>query len=140
MKEKITFEHVATVSGGRVRIYMASKSLKNKANGKRYSEKPEEKSFYKNKEGNETVVRLIPTKFRFVAVSDAHTHIERLAFPCWKINPIRASHPYFWLCDTIAGKNTFMSHGGDSDAVKPDRVYLRMLATANGFQYSRGEK
>jgi hypothetical protein len=30
-----------------------------------------------------------------------------------------------------------MIHGGDSNKVKPDRVYLRMLSAANGYQYSK---
>jgi hypothetical protein len=106
VKPKITFEHVATVSGGRVRIYKASEVLRNKANGKPYKNEPEARKFYKNKEGNELVTRYIPKSFCYVAISDAHTHIERLAFPCWRINPVRGTTPYFWLCDTIAGKNT----------------------------------
>lgn len=140
MKPTITFEHVATNKTGRIRIYRASRALKNKANGKRYRNERETVKFYRTKErdSNDLIERHLSTTFRYVAVSDAHTHIERLAFPCWFMRPLDEDGlPYFWQCDTIAGVNTFMIYGGDSMAVKPDQVYLRMLATGNGFQYKR---
>lgn len=80
---------------------------------------------------------MLPPTFEFVTISDSSSHIERLAFPCWKIKPINSDCPYFWQHATIAGVNTFMIYGGDRRAVKPDQVYLRMLAKGNGFQYQQ---
>lgn len=68
---------------------------------------------------------------RYIVVSDAHTHIERLVFPAVKFkdgNITGISHD-------IAGKHTFMIDGGDSRAVYPDEVYLRFLARLNGLTY-----
>lgn len=133
----ITFEHVYTLPSGNVRVYKASRLLSNKADGKKYRDEPEVVKLYTNKEKTETKEVTFSNSFEYVAISDAHTHIERLAFPCWKYEPIISDSPYFWQCDTIAGVNTFMIHGGDSRTVKPDQVYLRMLARGNGFQYKR---
>jgi len=141
MKPTVTFKHVWTAASGRVKIYKASKVLTNKANGKKYKSVREPVRFYRTKERSrdDLITRHIPTCFQYVAVSDAHTHIERLAFPCWRVKPLdgEGACPYFWITDTIAGVNTFMIHGGDSRAVKPIGVYLRMLAKANGFQYTK---
>lgn len=71
------------------------------------------------------------------AVSDAYSHIERLVFPMWEIEPIVSNNPYFFVTDTIAGVNTFMIHGGDCHSVKSDEVYLRMIAKGNGYQYKQ---
>lgn len=69
------------------------------------------------------------TEIDHVCVSDAHTHIERLCFPCFEIRDtatgevqlIHRSHEH--LC----GYWTMMIHGGSADAVYPDGVYIRYL-------------
>ena len=66
----------------------------------------------------------------YVAISDAHTHIERLAFPAFKFG-----EKYGFLCDDIAGKHTYLSEGGDPDSVYEDAVYLRFLAKINGLKW-----
>lgn len=137
MKEKITFTLVKT--NARNRIYKASQRLTNNAKGNRYSGLGETHKMYANKERTETKDWVTPDHFDHVVVSDAHTHEERLTFPCWEIEPVVGNNPYLWVTDNIAGVNTFMTHGGDDRTVKPDAVYLRMLAKANGYQYTRGD-
>jgi len=137
-----TFKHVATNDNGRVHIYECDKILKNKANGDRYRENRLAKKFYStpDRDRNKLITRHISSVFKYVAISDAHTHIERLAFPAWRIKPLNDDYiGFFWLCDNIAGMNTFMIHGGDARKVKPHEVYLRMLAKANGYQYQKSE-
>lgn len=139
MKKTIKFEKVHTSASGRIRVYKASQPLSKKANGKVYRDGPETAKMYANKEKTETKDIEFSNIFDCVVVSDAHTHIERLAFPAWEYEPIVKpnSCPYFWQTDTIAGVNTFMIHGGDSRTVKPDGVYLRMIAKANGYQMEK---
>lgn len=140
MKPEITFKHVYTNETGRVRVYKASKPLQNKADGKQYREEPKIFKLYSNKERTETKDVEFSNIFDYVVVSDAHTHTERLAFPAWEYEPLLPDGiPYMWENDTIAGYHTFMTHGGDSEAVYPDKVYLRMLAKANGYQYKKEE-
>lgn len=66
----------------------------------------------------------------YVAISDAHTHIERLAFPAFKLG-----ETYRFLCGDIAGKHTYLTEGGDPDSVYEDVVYLRYLAKINGLKW-----
>jgi hypothetical protein len=66
----------------------------------------------------------------YVAISDANTHIERLAFPAFKFG-----ETYGFLCDDIAGKHTYLTEGGDPDSVYEDAVYLRFLAKINGLKW-----
>lgn len=66
----------------------------------------------------------------YVAISDAHTHVERLAFPAFKID-----EKYGFLGDDIAGKHTYLSEGGDPNSVHEDAVYLRFLAKINGLKW-----
>lgn len=142
MKPDIYFKHVATSPSGRVRVYKASRQLRNKANGSRYDQgKYDTKRLYTDSTKTKTRTVMLPNIFQYVAISDAIKHVERLAFPAWKFrSTVDKSIPYIWQFDTIAGVNTFMIHGGDSRAVKPDEVYLRMIAKGNGFQYKRGIK
>ena len=138
MNNKIIFTKVATINNGRQRIYKASELLTNKADGKKYKQEPEIKKVWADAERKTTKDFIITPEFNHVVISDAHTHTERLAFPAWEFAPVIDNDtPFIWLTDTIAGVNTFMIHGGDSDAVKPDAVYLRMLAKANNYQMSR---
>ena len=136
----IYFKLVYTNATGSQRTYEASQPLSKDAKGKLYYAIGHKLKRYTKATGNETKEFVIPETFTHVVVSDAHTHIERLAFPAWKIVPVRGKNPFFFRNDTIAGVNTFMMHGGDSRAVKPDKVYLRIIAKGNGYQYRRSVK
>lgn len=138
MKQKISFELVYESDSEKVRVYRSSRMLKNNADGKLYREEPQIIRVYANKEKTKIKEITLCNEFDHVAISDALNHIERLAFPCWIIDPVVSDNPYFWLTDTIAGVNTSMMYGGDISSVKPDRVYLRMLAKGNGYQYTEG--
>jgi hypothetical protein len=75
---------------------------------------------------------LIPEFIRMVCVSDAHTHIERLMFVGAKTRDDK------YICLTgiqLDGRHTMMIEGGDARHVHPDSVYLRRLASANGFKF-----
>lgn len=61
-----------------------------------------------------------------IAISDANTHIERLAFVAEKF-----PDGYDILTVVIDGKMTMSIHGGDSRAVYDDKVYLRHLGMLN---------
>lgn len=66
----------------------------------------------------------------YIAISDAHTHIERLAFPAFKFG-----EKYVFICSDIAGKHTRLIEGGDPNSVYDDAVYLRLLAKLNGLKW-----
>ena len=66
----------------------------------------------------------------FICVSDARTHFERLVFVAADFGTF-----YSRIGVKIDGALTFMTHGGDKSSVKPDEVYIRRLAMANGFVY-----
>lgn len=64
-----------------------------------------------------------------ICISDAHTHIERLAFVAQLF-----SFGYGMLGIQIDGKHTFMTDGGNINSVYPDEVYLRHLGIINGVK------
>lgn len=64
-----------------------------------------------------------------VCVSDAKAHIERLVFAAEKL-----ASGYGQVGVQIDGCHTMMIHGGDSDSVYPDEVYLRHLGMINGVK------
>ena len=68
---------------------------------------------------------------KWVCVSDAITHIERLVFPAFP----GLQGDYSFSCDNIDGKQTMMIYGGDSREVYADEVYLRHLARLNGLKW-----
>lgn len=80
----------------------------------------------------------------YVAISDAHTHIERLAFPAFDTGEpgerFPHGHPYIIPRSEIEGKHTEIISGGDARAVYPDLVYLRRLAQINGYKWEGEEK
>lgn len=63
---------------------------------------------------------------RTICISDAITHNERLVFLAHKING-----EWSRLRFSIAGKNTMMTEGGNSDDVYDDEVYIRYLRKIN---------
>lgn len=64
-----------------------------------------------------------------ICVSDAHTHIERLVFAAEKF-----PSGYGRTGIQIDGSHTMRIHGGDSDRIYADEVYLRHLGMVNGVQ------
>jgi hypothetical protein len=68
---------------------------------------------------------------KMIAVSDAHTHIERLVFPAF----VREDGEHCILTCEIDGKHTFMIDGGDPRSVYPDEVYLRHLCIINKLRW-----
>jgi hypothetical protein len=83
-----------------------------------------------NEKYKDYVLERLGKGVKYVAISDAHTHIERLAFPAFKFG-----ETYGFLCDDIAGKHTYLTEGGDPDSVYEDAVYLRFLAKINGLKW-----
>lgn len=84
----------------------------------------------KNNRVNPDYKHLIRTDgCHIICVSDAHTHIERLVFAAEKF-----PSGYGNLNIQIDGCHTMMIHGGDSDRVYADEVYLRHLGMVNGVQ------
>lgn len=73
----------------------------------------------------------VKQSFECIIISDAHTHIERLAFAGFEFEPGEYGILSMLHMD---GALTFLSHGGDPDSVYPDEVYLRRIASANGFR------
>ena len=68
-----------------------------------------------------------------ICISDAHTHIERLAFPGIEFN-IGNGTEYGRFSLHCDGKHTFMIYGGNTNAVYPDEVYLRRIASVNNMK------
>lgn len=69
----------------------------------------------------------------YVAISDAHTHIERLVFPALNVTFGDRSYPF--ISDDIGGEHTMLLEGGDPDSIHPDAVYLRRLAQLNKLKW-----
>lgn len=88
-------------------------------------------------EYKEGILERLGKGVNYVAISDARTHIERLAFPAFKFNP--PNYPYGFLGAEIAGKHTMMIYGGDERSIYPDLVYLRRLAQINGYRWEGEE-
>lgn len=72
----------------------------------------------------------MPTAIRHIMISDAHTHNERLVFAAFPV-PVRGGYSCFW--NRVDGAMTFMILGGDEKTMKPDKVYLKRIAWANGY-------
>ncbi len=137
MKNLIEFELVYKTS--RQRFYKANKLLVNTAKNEPYYELGKEWKIYRDTSKTEVIDWQIPESFDYVVISDAHTHMERLAFAGFSYNSkLNGNKPAIFKTDVIAGVNTFMTHGGDSKSCKPDGVYLRMIASANNYKYNGG--
>ena len=81
-------------------------------------------------EEREAVARDYSCGCTLVGISDAHTHVERLAFPAIAVGGV-----YGILPDDIAGKHTMMIHGGDVRSIYNDATYLRYLCRLNGLKW-----
>lgn len=143
--QKISFELVDTING--VRVYKASHVLSVDVKGTAYKDCLQaakeagiksgfEFMFYKDSTKTDTVSRTIPHRFKYLAVSDALTHMERLVFPAWRYNSkVSGKETFIWDRSQVAGEITFVIHGGNAESVKPDAEYLKQLAKANGYDY-----
>lgn len=67
---------------------------------------------------------------KYVLISDATTHVERLVFSAYKVEG-----KIYRVSQDILGYHTFMIDGGDPDKIYPDEVYLRKLCMLNGLKY-----
>lgn len=90
------------------------------------------------KEYNDCILERLGKGVQYVAISDAHTHIERLAFPAFATGS--SDIPYSFMAISIAGKHTMIIYGGNKRKVHPDLVYLRRLAQINGYKWEGEEK
>lgn len=91
-----------------------------------------------NEKYKDCILERLGNGINYVAISDAHTHIERLVFPAFLTSLFDA--PYIFIPSEIEGKHTTMISGGDAKAVYPDLVYLRRLAQINGYKWEGEEK
>ncbi len=69
-----------------------------------------------------------------IVISDAANFIERLVFAGCEYTKNGEYH-YSRFLTVIDGKNTMSIHGGDSNSVYEHEVYLRHLASINGFTF-----
>lgn len=66
-----------------------------------------------------------------ICISDAHTHVERLAFLGVKYGEI-----YDRLNSLqLVGNTTFMIDGGDENSIEPDENYLKKLIELNNMNF-----
>ena len=73
-----------------------------------------------------------------IQISDAHTHIERLAFPIYlmegfTLEDLANGTKYCVRRDSvqIAGEWTWMIHGGDPNSIREDWEYIEELRKLN---------
>jgi hypothetical protein len=69
-----------------------------------------------------------------ICISDAKTHIERLAFAA-VYNYIDKIYSIINMRN-IEGVHTMMINGGDESKIYPDYVYIRKLAELNNYYFS----
>lgn len=86
------------------------------------------------KKGYEHVLEQTKGGVDLIVISDADNFIERLVFAGveYADNGVQI---YSRFLTVIDGKNTMSIHGGDSNAVYEHEVYLRHLASINGFTF-----
>ena len=67
-----------------------------------------------------------------VAISDAHTHYERLVFPVYNIiNKKTGEKKPTWVLNQIAGEWTMMIYGGDISSILEPEEYFNQLYELN---------
>lgn len=129
-KPVMTAKLILNLHNGRQRVYKLSHDISVGTNGPIKPSIEDARRRWK-----EEYRHLIPENvdtWDLVCISDAHTHIERLAFLGIALDDKRGGP---LICDTIAGENTWMIHGGDPEAVYPDDKYLKELAELNNFEW-----
>lgn len=125
--ETLFFKKVAERTNQR--FYHLSIPVTNVPN-KQFNFEDERQNF--NSRLNKEYKYLTPSKIEFVCVSDAHTHVERLVFVAVQTK----DSEFYNLCGLqIDGRHTMMIEGGDQRHVHPDEVYLRRIASANGYKF-----
>lgn len=75
---------------------------------------------------------LYPTECTIICISRATSHDECLVFVGMETI---LNHPYGRTNIIIGGSYTMLIHGGDKQSIKADHVYIRTLATINGYSY-----
>jgi len=93
------------------------------------------------KDGYELVgptLETITEGFNLVCISDAITHSERLVFPAAKVKKIKTGDVFYSIFSfvQIAGKNTFLTTGGDTSTILEDKCYLEQIIKANKYNSS----
>ena len=124
--------HTITDGLGEQRFYKLSAPIEKFTNGLTTVKKELE---YTRRFLREDFKNLIPqgiSGWDIICVSDAHTHLERLVFLGCKVGEGK----YYRLSPIqLDGVHTMMIHGGSRDKMYPDKVYLRRLASANGYKF-----
>ena len=69
-----------------------------------------------------------------ICISDARDHYERLVFSGFEY-VLNGKRCYSRTDTQIGGVHTFSIYGGDFSSMKPDEVYLRILARQNGLTF-----
>lgn len=70
---------------------------------------------------------------KFICVSDAHSHIERLVFPAFWVRKIETGEIILSHTHTqIAGVWTNKSEGGDESTIEEPEYYVKQLRNVEG--------
>lgn len=128
--QEITATLLASPHGGKQRVYQLSRSIK--IGAKTTIKEALDSARERLKPKYQYLLEGASDEWDVLCISDAHTHIERLVFLGFyeddeKCGMLSSSH--------IHGKMTMMIHGGNSHEVYSDAVYLRRLATMNGYRF-----
>ena len=134
MKTAITAKLLYTTPGrlGQKRFYKLSSPVEKCANGLTTIKEELEYTRERLKEKYKNIIPHGAANWDIICISDAHTHLERLVFLGCKSKDGR----YLILNSRhLDGVQTMMIHGGSRDKMYPDKVYLRRLASANGYKF-----
>lgn len=137
MKKTLTFERLINPKDNSKTYYHTNHPLRNFPN-KTFNLEEElnhlitKVKFVKDKKKYKKEVQEIVEKgyINCVAISDAHTHKERLVFPAIKMSDGYLSIISFLQID---GEYTMMISGGNSDYMYEHEYYLERIAKCNGF-------
>ena len=137
--ENLKAKLVAKLDGGRQRVYQLSMPIAkgyNRLQG--YENDVVEALNYIRKRLRPEYIDIIKevTEVTHIVISDAKTHSERLVFPAMPYTDLDGTVRYHFSMDQIEGCHTMMIHGGDETSVKPDYVYIRLLANRNGYKFT----
>lgn len=137
--ENLKAKLVATLNNGRQRVYQLSMPITkgyNRLQG--YENNVVEALNYIRKRLRPEYVDIIKeaTEVTHIVISDAKTHSERLVFPAMPYTDLDGTIRYHFSMDQIEGCHTMMIHGGDETSMKPDYVYIRLLANRNGYKFT----
>ena len=137
--ENLKAKLVAKLNGGRQRVYQLSMPIKKGYNRLQGCENDVVETL------NDIRKRLRPeyidiikevTEVTHIVISDAKTHSERLVFPAMPYIDLDGTLQYHFATYQIEGCHTMKIHGGDATSMKPDYVYIRLLANRNGYKFT----